>query len=105
MRPTHIPLFATDCLGATISRVEVFPTHVTYEQRLWRDLTVASHMIASVEQQVYEHAYVILRTTSRRRIICMVRRKQADALCAAIRKHLLTVEHQRQLASARHHDQ
>ena len=41
-------------------------------------------MIASVEKRVYEHGYVILWTTSRRRIICMVHRKHADALCAAI---------------------
>jgi hypothetical protein len=105
MRPTKAPLFATDCLGATITHVQVFPTHITYEQKLWREITVAADMIASVEQQVYEHAYVILRTTSRRRIICMVRRKQAEALCAAIRNHLLSVEHQRQLSSARHYDQ
>ena len=46
---------------------------------------MASHMIASVEKRVYEYGFVILSTTSRRRIICMVQRKHADALCGAIR--------------------
>ena len=85
MHETDTPLYATPCLGATISHVRVFPTHITYEQRLWRDITVASDMIASVEQRVYEHGFVILSTTSRRRIICTVPRKHADALYAAIR--------------------
>ena len=87
------------CLGATISHVQVFPTHITYEQKFGRDITVASHTIVSVEKHVYEYGYVILRTTSRRRIICMVQRKQADALCAAIRNHLLAVEQLHQPSS------
>ena len=48
------------------------------------DISVAADMIASVEKRVYEHGFVILSTTSRRRIICMVQRKHADALCTAI---------------------
>ena len=79
------PLYATPCLGATISHVRVFPTHITYQQRLAGDITVAADMIASVEQRMYEHGFVILSTTSRRRIICMVRRKRVDALYGAIR--------------------
>ena len=105
MHPTKTPLFAIDCLGATISHVQVFPTHVTYEQKLWREITVAAEMIASVETHAHEHGFVVLKTTSRQRIICMVRRKQAEALCVAIRKHLVGIEHQRQLSSARHYDQ
>ena len=85
MRPTATPLYATPCLGATISHVQVFPTHITYEQRLWRDISVPLDTIASVEKHVYEYGFVILSTTSRRRIICMVQRKHADALCGAIR--------------------
>jgi hypothetical protein len=85
MPPTDTPLFATPCIGATISHVQVFPTHVTYEQRFAGDITVPSGMIASVEQHGHEYGFVILSTTSRRRIICMVHRKHADALCAAIR--------------------
>ena len=85
MHAIDIPLYATPCLGATIAHVRVFPTHITYEQKLWRDITVTADMIASVEKREYEHGFVILSTTSRRRIICMVQRKHADALCAAIR--------------------
>ena len=85
MSPTKRPLFATRCLGATISHVQVFPTHITYRQRFGDDITVAADMIASVEKHVYEYGFVILSITSRRRIICMVQRKRADALCAAIR--------------------
>ena len=85
MRSSATPLFATPCLGATIAHVQVFPTHITYQQRLWRDITVAADMVASVEKRVYEYGFVILQTTSRRRIICMVHRKHADALCEAIR--------------------
>ena len=55
-------------------------------------------MIAAVEKRVYDHGFVILSTTTRRRIICMVQRKQADALCAAIRTHLLRVEQRHQPA-------
>jgi hypothetical protein len=85
MHQTPTPLYATPCLGPTIAHVQVFPTYIRYEQKLWRDITVAADMIASVEKHVYEHGFVILSTTSRRRIICMVQRKHAAALCAAIR--------------------
>jgi hypothetical protein len=85
MHSTDTPLFATTCIGATISHVQVFPTHITYQQRFGRDISVAADMIVSVEKRVYENGYVILSTTSRRRIICMVQRKHANALCAAIR--------------------
>lgn len=85
MHETDTPLYATPCLGATISHVQVFPTHITYQQRLGGDISVAADMIASVEEHVYTDGFVILRTTDRRRIICMVHRKHADALCAAIR--------------------
>ena len=85
MRPTKTPLFTARCLGATIAHVRVFPTHIAYEQNFGRDITVPTHMIASVEKRVYEYGFVILSTTSRRRIICMMQRKHADALCAAIR--------------------
>ena len=99
MHSTDTPLFSTPCIGAIIAHVHVFATHITYKQKLGRDITVAADMIASVEKRVYEYAYVILRTTSRRRIICMVQRKQADALCAAIRNHLLAVEQLHQPSS------
>ena len=79
------PLFATACLGATISHVHVFSTHITYQQTLGPDIWVPSDMIASVEERVYENEFVILRTTGRRRIICMVQPNRAAALCAAIR--------------------
>ena len=85
MHETVTPLYATPCLGATIAHVQVFPTHVTYQQRLWRDITVAADMIASVEKRVYEYGFVILQTSSRRRIICMVHRNRVDALYGAIR--------------------
>ena len=85
MRPTNTPLFTTRCLGATIAHVQVFPTHITYQQNFGRDISVPADMIASVEKHVYEYGFVILSTTSRRRIICMMQRKNADALCAAIR--------------------
>jgi hypothetical protein len=49
------------------------------------DITVAADMIASVEKRGYEYGFVILSTTSRRRIICTVQRKHADALYKAIR--------------------
>jgi hypothetical protein len=41
-------------------------------------------MIASVEKCEHEYGYVILSTTSRRRIICMVSREDAEALHTAI---------------------
>jgi hypothetical protein len=82
---TNTSLFTAPCIGATIAYVRVFPTHITYVQKLWRDITVASHMIASVEKRVYEYGFVILKTTSRRRIICMVDRKRVDALYTAMR--------------------
>jgi hypothetical protein len=85
MHAIDTPLYATPCLGATISHVRVFPTHITYQQNLGRDISVASDTIVAVEKHVYEHGFVILSTTSRRRIICMVQRKHVDALCAAIR--------------------
>jgi hypothetical protein len=85
MHQTHTPRFATPCIGAIITHVKVFPPHITLQQQHVRDISLPSHLIASVEAQVYEHGFVILTTTSRRRIICMVPRKQADALCAAIR--------------------
>jgi hypothetical protein len=84
MRPTNTPLFATRCFGATISHVQVFPTHIRYQQKFGRAITVAADTIASVEKRGYEYGFVIMRTTSRRRIICMVQKKHADALCAAI---------------------
>jgi hypothetical protein len=43
-------------------------------------------MIASVERHAYQYGYVILSTTSRRRIICMVERKRVNALYIAICK-------------------
>jgi hypothetical protein len=85
MHPTTTPLFATDCIGETIAYVHVLPTHIRYEQKHGRDISVPSHMIASVEERVYQNGFVILWTTSRRRIICMVRPKRAAVLCAAIR--------------------
>src|SRR5688500_17515613 len=45
MHSTHTPLFTARCLGATISHVQVFPTHITYQQNFGRDITMASHMI------------------------------------------------------------
>jgi hypothetical protein len=84
MHSTDTPLFATPCLGATIAHVRVFPTHIRYEQKFGRDIAVAADMIASVESQVHEHGFVILSTTSRRRIICMVGKNRADALYNAI---------------------
>ena len=81
MHETVTPLpYATPCLGATIAHVQVFPTHVTYQQRLWRDITVAADMIASVEKRGYEYGFVILQTSSRWRIICMVHKNRVDAL-------------------------
>ena len=80
------PLFSTTCTGATISRVQVFPTHITYQQKLGPDISVPSDTIASVEERVYINGFVILRTTNRRRIICMMHPKRAAALCAAIRE-------------------
>ena len=85
MPSTATPLFATPCLGATIAHVEVFATHIRYEQKLWRDITVPVDMIASVERNTYQQGFVILTTTSRRRIICMVHRKHVERLYTAIR--------------------
>ena len=78
------PLYTTACTGAVISRVQVFPTHITYQRKIGPDISVPSDTIASVEERVYIHGFVILRTTTRRRIICMVHPKRAAALCAAI---------------------
>jgi hypothetical protein len=85
MHPTDTPLFATPCIGATIAHVHVFGTHIRYEQKWGRDISVAGHMIASLEKRIYEYGFVILSTTSRRRIICMVDRKRVDRLYMAIR--------------------
>jgi hypothetical protein len=86
MHSTDTSLFATPCLGATIAHVDVFATHIRYEQKLGRDITVATDMIASVEKCLYEYGFVILTTTNRRRIICMVGRNRVDALYRAICK-------------------
>jgi hypothetical protein len=85
MPSTATPLFATPCLGETIGHVEVFPTHIRYEQKLWKDIFVPLSTIASVERHAYEHGFVILSTTSRRRIICTVHRKHVERLYTAIR--------------------
>ena len=84
MHPTDMPLFTTPCLGATIAQVDVFPTHITYQQKLGRDISVEVPMIASVERHTYQNGFVILSTTSRRRIICTVERKRVNALYRAI---------------------
>ena len=84
MRPTTPPLFRTACIGATISHVYVFPTHITYQQKFGRDITIAADMIVSVEKRVYEFGFVILKTTSRRWIICTVERKRVERLYKAI---------------------
>jgi hypothetical protein len=86
MHQTHPPLLATTCLGAAIARVHVFATHITYEQKFGRDITVAGHMIALVEKWIYEYGFVILTTTSRRRIICMVAKNRVDRLYKAIQQ-------------------
>jgi hypothetical protein len=86
MPSIETPIFATSCIGAAISHVYVFPTHITYQQKLWSDITIAADMIASVERNAYEHGFVILTTTSRRRIICMVDRKRVERLYTAICK-------------------
>jgi hypothetical protein len=77
-------MFATPCLGATIARVHVFATHILYKQKFGRDITVAADMIASVEKNIYEFGFLILTTTSRRRIICMVAKNRIDRLYKAI---------------------
>jgi RNase P protein component len=84
MPETHTSLFATPCLGATIAHVHVFATHIRYEQKFGRDISVAGHMIASVEKRVYAYGFIILTTTSRRRIICAVERKRVERLYRAI---------------------
>jgi hypothetical protein len=86
MHSTDAPLFTTPCIGATIAHVHVFPTHIRYEQKFGMDISVEVPMIASVERHAYQYGYVILSTTSRRRIICMVDRKRVDALYIAICK-------------------
>jgi len=85
MPETHTPLFRADCIGATIAHVDVFPTHITYGQKLGRDITVTADMIASVEKREHEFGYIILSTKSRRRIICTVSKDRAGALYTAIR--------------------
>jgi hypothetical protein len=84
MHPADTPLFTTPCIGATIAQVDVFPTHVRYEQKAGMDISVEVPMIASVERYAYKYGYVILKTTSRRRIICMVERKRVERLYRAI---------------------
>jgi hypothetical protein len=86
MPETHTLLFRTPCFGATIAHVHVFPTHITYQQKWGQDITVAAHMIASVEKRVYEYGFVILATASRRRIICMVNRNRVDRLYKALQR-------------------
>jgi hypothetical protein len=85
MHATDAPLFATPCIGATIAHVQVFATHILFEQKSGRDISVEVPMIASVERNVHRHGFVILTTTSRRRIICTVDRKRAERLYNAIR--------------------
>src|SRR5688500_5584070 len=86
MRSPNTPLFATPCIGATIAHVHVFATHIRYEQKFGRDISIAVDTIALVQKRVYEYGFVILSTTSRRRIICMVDRKRVDRLYIAIRE-------------------
>jgi hypothetical protein len=85
MHSTETPLYATPCLGASIEYVNVFATHIRYEQKGGRDIFVPLNMIASVERNAYQFGFVILKTTPRRRIICMVERKYVDRLYIAIR--------------------
>ena len=85
MHQTPTPLFATPCIGATIAHVHVFPTHITYQQKFGRHITVAADMIASVEKRGDEYGFVILSTTTRRRIICTVATNCVDRLYKAIR--------------------
>jgi hypothetical protein len=84
MHSTDTPLFTIACLGPTIAQVDVFPTHIRYAQKAGMDISVEVPMIASVERHAYQYGYVILKTTSRRRIICMVERKRVNALYKAI---------------------
>jgi hypothetical protein len=84
MLETDSPLFTTPCIGPTIAQVDVFPTHIRYEQKAGRDISVEVPMIASIERHAYQFGYVILSTTSRRRIICTVERKRVNALYRAI---------------------
>jgi hypothetical protein len=86
MHSIDTPLFATPCIGATIAHVHVFPTHIRYEQKFGRDISVAVDTIALVQKRVYEYGFVILSTTSRRRIICMVDRKRVERVYNAIRE-------------------
>ena len=85
MHSINAPLFATPCIGATIADVHVFATHLRYEQKWGSDIFVPLNMIASVERHAYQFGYVILKTTSRCRIICMVERKYVERLYNAIR--------------------
>ena len=84
MHQTETPLFATPCIGATIAHIHVFPTHIRYEQTFGRDISVAVDTIASVEKREHAYGFVILWTTSRRRIICMVVRGDVNRLYKAI---------------------
>jgi hypothetical protein len=84
MPSTDTPLCTIPCLGPTIAHVHVFPTHIRYEQKAGMDISVEVPMIASVERYAYQYGFVILKTTSRRRIICTVERKHVNALYRAI---------------------
>src|SRR5215813_409549 len=85
MPSTATPLFATQCLGAIITHAHVFATHIRYERTSSSDTYILPSMIASVDRHAFQHGYVILTTTSRRRIICIVHRKRVDPLYTAIR--------------------
>ena len=78
MHATDTPLFTTPCIGATIAQVDVFPTHIRYAQKAGMDISVKVPMIASVERYAYQYGYLILKTTSRRRIICTVHRNRVS---------------------------
>ena len=84
MIPTNTPLYATPCIGATITHVQVFPTHIRYERMFGQDIFVAVDTVASVEKRGHKYGFVILSTTSRRRIICMVGKNHVNALYRAI---------------------
>ena len=49
------PLYTTACTGFSISRVQVFPTHITYQRKIGPDISVPSDTIASVEERVYQY--------------------------------------------------
>jgi hypothetical protein len=95
MHKTDTPLFETECCGPTYAHVQVFPTHVIFQQRHSpKDISIPMELIASVEARICRAEFVTLRTTNRRAIISMVREEghglippnRAAALCAAIRE-------------------